>query len=95
MLAIFCFVLFRVFVCVCFSERTSILSCIHFEGECKNICGTQFSRYLFSARSYTVNYVYHLACLCFGIQLYKCLVHSYSFFGYVNATTHSLISSLA
>ena len=23
--------------------------------ECKNICGTQFSRYLFSARSYTVN----------------------------------------
>ena len=22
--------------------------------ECKNICGTQFSRYLFSARSYTV-----------------------------------------
>ena len=48
-----------------------------------------------SARSDMVNYVYYLVCLCFGIQLYKCLVHSYSFFGSVNATTHSLISSLA
>ena len=97
MLAIFCFVLFRVFVCVCVFQREflPILSCIYFEGECKNICGTQFSRYLFSARSYMVNYVYYLVCLCFGIQLYKCLVHSYSFFGSVNATTHSLISSLA
>ena len=33
----------------------------------KNICGTQFSRYLFCVR------------------LYKCLVHSYSSFGSVNA----------
>ena len=36
--------------------------------KCKNICGTQFSRYyLFSARSYMVNYEYYLVCLCFGI----------------------------
>ena len=27
----------------------------HINKICKNICGTQFSRYLFSARSYTVN----------------------------------------
>ena len=44
------------------------LSCfLFFSAECKNICGTQFSRYLFSARSYMVNYVYYLVCLCFGI----------------------------
>ena len=56
-------------MCV-FQRELQILSCIYFEGECKNICGTQFSRYLFSARSYMVNYVYYLACLYFGIQLY-------------------------
>ena len=29
--------------------------------ECKKGCGTQFSRYLFSARSYAVNWVYYSA----------------------------------
>ena len=45
--------------------------------ECKNICGTQFSRYLFSARSYMVNYVYDLVCLCFGIFGVKYFAYSY------------------
>ena len=33
--------------------------------------------------------------VCISVYNYMCLVHSYSFFGSVNATTHSLISSLA
>ena len=45
--------------------------------ECKNICGAQFSRYLFSARSYMVNYVYYLVCLCFGIFGVKYFLYSY------------------
>ena len=43
----------------------------------QNICGTQFSRYLFSARSYMVNYVYYLVCLCFGIFGVKYFAYSY------------------
>ena len=45
--------------------------------KCKNICGTQFSRYLFSARSYMVNYAYYLVCLCFGIFGVKYFAYSY------------------
>ena len=45
--------------------------------KCKNICGTQVSRYLFSARSYMVNYVYYLVCLCFGIFGVKYFAYSY------------------
>ena len=37
----------------------------------------QFSRYLFSARSYLVNYVYYLVCLCFGIFGVKNFAYSY------------------
>ena len=47
------------------------------QAECKNICGTQFSRCLFSARSYMVNYVYYLVCLCFGIFGVKYFAYSY------------------
>ena len=47
------------------------------EGYAKNICGTQFSRYLFSARSYMVNYVHYLASLCFGIFGVKYFSYSY------------------
>ena len=65
-------------LCVCvFQKELQILSCIYFEGECKNICGTQFRRYLFSARSYMVNYVYYLVCLCFGIFGVKYFAYSY------------------
>ena len=53
-----------------FPERHSTWSAFsvscYWAEKCKNICGTQFSRYLFSARSYMVNYVYYLVCLCFG-----------------------------
>ena len=47
------------------------------EWKCKNICGTQSSRYLFSARSYMVNFVYYLVCLCFGIFGVKYFAYSY------------------
>ena len=43
----------------------------------QNICGTQFSRYLFSARSYMANYVCYLAFLCFGIFGVKYFAYSY------------------
>ena len=46
-------------------------------GKCKNICGTQFSRCLFSALSYMVNYVYYLVCLCLGIfGVFKSILHT-------------------
>ena len=38
---------------------------------------TQFSRYLFSARSYMVNYVCYLVCLCFGIFGVKYFAYCY------------------
>ena len=57
------------------------------------LTSTQFSRYLFSARSYMVNYAYYLVCLCFGIFGGKYFAYSYisvlfipySSFGSVNA----------
>ena len=58
-----------------FNRRVPVIASIFWE--CKNICGTQFSRYLFSARSNMVNYVYYLVCLCFGILGVKYFAYSY------------------
>ena len=65
MLAIFCFVLFRVLVCVCFSERTS--------NPIMHIFWGRMLKYLRYARSYMDNYVYYLVYLYFGIQLIICV----------------------
>ena len=73
---LFCFVLFCfVYLCVCVFLRENFKSCheyilregIRFRENAKISAVTQFSRYLFSARSYVLHYVYHLVCLCFGI----------------------------
>ena len=44
---------------------------------CENAKISAVRRYLFSARSYMVNYVYYLVCLCFGIFGVKYFAYSY------------------